>query len=547
HYGSYEPVEARKMFIEHALVRGEWPAMPQFLEKNLALIEEIREQEARLRRPDLLGDESQLFGFYDARVPADVCTAAALKSWLRRVDGPQLAGRALRMQQADALRAGASTDVKSQFPDHLDISGHSIALSYTHDPGAEADGVSFQVTLPLLFALDAHAFDWLVPGLRAAKIEGLIRTLPNQLRRQCSPIPEYAAALANSLEPRGPLLPALCARFKEMTGVELVLSDFDPAKLEPHLKPRLVLSGADGKPIAEAGTLIELQQRFAGSARDAINRVAEEDDVAARWTREGLRDWDFGALPEAVTLQGGVLAYPGLAARADSIALQLFESAPARARESHAGVRALLLAKMPERLREIEKKARTQFALRLPALGITAEALARQLAERVADTLLTGPVTDAAGFQRALEGRAGFSVEAQKRLDAIGTWLQHAGEIRKRIDSLGRPEAQADLRAQLEQMFAPGFVAWIPEAQWPRIAVYLRAINIRLDRLPNKPQRDLELTAQLRPWLQKLPGPFHPGRWVIEEWRVALFAQELKALGSPSAERVALTLAEPSK
>ncbi|HWY24686.1 MAG TPA: ATP-dependent RNA helicase HrpA, partial [Nevskia sp.] len=220
HYGSDEPEAARRIFIMEGLVRGNLPNPPSFLEKNLVLIEGVKEKEARLRRPDLLGDETQLYAFYDARIPADVCTVAGLNRWLRQTAAQQRQGGAaapeLRMRESDVVRAGANTDVATLFPDHLELAGLRIRLSYSHAPGEEQDGVSFHIPVAQLFALPTERFDWLVPGLLPAKIEGLIRTLPMQLRRLCTPAAEYARAIAASTGPgQGDLLAAICARFEE--------------------------------------------------------------------------------------------------------------------------------------------------------------------------------------------------------------------------------------------------------------------------------------------------------------------------------------------
>jgi ATP-dependent helicase HrpA len=546
HYGSEEPREARAIFIREALVRGDWQHKPEFLRANLALIEDIREKETRLRRPDLLADESQLFAFYDARLPADVCTAAGLKAWFRRGAADAALDphpSALSMTAQDALRPGASLDVEHLYPDHLVISGVQLALEYTHDPGADTDGVTFHVPLAQLFRLDPRAFDWLVPGLLPARIEALIRTLPHALRRRCSPAGEYAIAIANSLAfGDGDLLAAICARFRSMTGVELQPQDFAPDEVDAWLAPRLLLEDESGAAVGEARSLAQLQARHAGGAREALNRSAQVDAQAARWTRADLGDWDFGDLPDALALVSGATVHPALDARDASVDLRLFESADAAQAAHRAGVPALLLARMPERLRDLAKRARSQVAL--AALKLDPEDVARAIGERVADELWTGAsIRSAQAFQQALEQRARFSTHSLARLDELAGWLAQAAELRRGLPGVAQwRESHADIREQIDTLFAPGFLRAIPPERWERVGVYLRAVKLRIERLPNKPQRDAELTAQVRKLLARLPGPFHPARWVIEEWRVALFAQELKAQGAPTAQKVEAAL-----
>ncbi len=543
HYGKDEPEKAREIFIREALVLGEIPNKPTFLEKNLALIDDVRDKEARLRRPDLLAADDQFFAFYDSALPADICTTVGLKNWLRKDAGAQ---RSLHMVEADALKPGANADVAALFPDHLGIAGHDVVLSYSHDPGVDTDGVSFHIPVAQLFALPATVFDWLVPGLLPAKIEALIRTLPMPLRRLCTPAAEYADAIAQAATPsEGVLLAAICAHFQRMTGIKLTPDAFAPNKLEAHLRPRLLLEDASGGLIGEAETLVDLQQRHGGAARSELTRRAATSADAKRWTRETVLDWDFGALPESIEV-GGAKAYPALVANEGGVGLKLFESREA-ANAAHAiGAQALLLAGVADRLKDLAKTARARLGIALAQTGLSAEGLALQVAERAARAYWNpAAIRDTAAFHAALERRGEFGREALSRLEEACRWLNAGMELRKKIDATAKPwpDVATDLRNQLQTLFASGFIAEIPEEIWPRIAVYLKAAAIRLDRLPQKPQRDLEMLKQIRAVALHLKSPFHGARWLIEEWRIALFAQELKANGSPTASKIQAALA----
>jgi ATP-dependent helicase HrpA len=541
HYGSIDAAEARRIFILEALVRGDWPAKPRFLAHNLALVADVQEKEARLRRPDLLADEAQLFAFYDSRLPADVCTASGLKSWLRHASKDRGdPGRILQMTEADVLRPGADADVESQFPDVLEIGGHRIALSYQHDPGEDADGVTFHVPIALLYQLPATRFEWLVPGLLPARIEALIRSLPMRQRRHCTPAAEYATALAARMSPdEGALLPAICAHFAEMTGVELQPSDFEPDKLPAHLRPRLLLEDAQGRALAEGESLEALAERHRGSARAALQQAATERDDARAFVRDEVRDWDFGDLPQSISLPAGARAYPALCVDGGKVALRLFETMQAAAAAHGAGVRALLLGKFPDRMRDLAKTARQRLGLALVHAPYTPEDLARAVAERAAGRAWELPsIRGEQAFRDALQHRGEFGRLAATMLGEVCDWLGTVAELRRRIREIeGRwPAAAADLRTQLDTLFAPGFVQRLPDDRWSRVPVWLRAAALRLERLPNKPQRDAEALAQLT--RVPLPGPDHPARWLVEEWRIALFAQELRAHGAPTADKI---------
>ena len=536
HYGSTEPREARAIFIREARVKGEVLGKPDFLKKNLALVAEVQEKEARLRRPNLLADESQLFAFYDARLPAEVCTVATLKRWLH---GGKVS---LVMQEPDVLRPGANADVESLFPDELVLGGQRLRLSYQHDPSIDADGVTFHLPLAQLFALPADAFDWLVPGLLPGKIEALLKTLPNALRRLCQPVAEYAKAIAASAPPDDSLLDAICVRFKAMNGVVLQASDFAPEKLPAHFRPRLVAEDAKGEVLAEAETLDALRSQLSGAARSAFNAAAAKKSETQQWVRESVADWDFGDLPNAITLPGGARAIPALAVEGERIALQLFESEAAAEIAHRAGLRALLLLKLADRVRDLAKSAKGKLALALTGTPHTVEGLARALAERAAEeVLLAGELPRSAqDFQAVLEKRGAFSQMAYQRLDEIAAWLTQAAALRRALSGIAKPypQAHADAAEQLASLLGPRFVTATPPAYWARVALYLKALDVRLQRLPLKPVKDADALTQLLPRTAKLPNPFHPARWLIEEWRIALFAQELKAQGAPNAEKI---------
>ncbi|MES2682959.1 MAG: ATP-dependent RNA helicase HrpA [Pseudomonadota bacterium] len=591
HFGSEDPIAARNIFIREGLVRGEILGKPDFLKKNLALIESVREKEAKMRRPDLLADDAQLFAFYDARLPQGCCTVAGLKQWLhaqrgqpqlpraaapkpaapiapsapaaaRALDGlsalrgamvsqalavapnvvpSSIEGASLLMTEADVLRPGANADVENRFPDQLVLAGVKVSLSYEHDPGADEDGVSFHLPLAQLFAFDPAAFDWLVPGLLVGKIEALIKTLPTHLRRLCQPAAQYAEAIAESAPPKGLLLDAICARFKAMTGVELRPEDFAPDKLPAHFKPRLVAEDAQGKVLGEAETLQDLRAQLSGAARTAFNQAAAKKTETQQWVRDSVLDWDFGDLPDAITVSGGARAVPALTVEGSKIALRLFESADAAAAAHRKGLRALLLLKLNDRVTGLAKSARGKLALALSGTPHTVDALAQALAERGADETLLGDTLprSTAAFQAALEKRGAFSQLTYQRMDEVAAWLTQATSLRRSIAAIAKPypEAHADAAQQLATLLGPGFITAIPAAQWPRVLTYLKALAVRLERLPLKPAKDAEAMKQLVPRIAKLPSPFHPARWVLEEWRVQLFAQELKAVGAPNADK----------
>ena len=210
-----------------------------------------------------------------------------------------------------------------------------------------------------------------------------------------------------------------------------------------------------------------------------------------------------------------------------------------------AGAQTLLLARVADRMRDLAKTAKSRLGIGLTQTGLSAEQLARQVAARAVQAYWNpAAIRDRAAFEAALEQRGEFGREAARRMEDVCGWLNAGMELRKRLGTIEKswPQAGADVRAQLQSLFAAGFVEAIPEEVWPRVATYLKAASIRLDRLPHKPQRDADASKPITSLAAKLPGPFHPARWILEEWRVAQFAQELRAVGSPSLAKVEAAL-----
>jgi len=358
---------------------------------------------------------------------------------------------------------------------------------------------------------------------------------------------DVASAVLEAAGPTdGPVREVISRELKRMTGLDLGVDDFDSERLPAHLRPRLVLVDARGRALGDADSLAGLQQQHRAPARAALQQAAAADDATRAWTRDDLQDWDFDALPDAIRLASGAAAHPALQAHVDGVRLRLFEDAASAHRAHRDGVRALLLAHMSDRLRDLRKTAKSRLGTHLVGRPYDAEALADSLARRAANDILLDPVPrDRASWQTALEKRGQFSRYALDLLGDVVDWMQTATTLRRSLRGAVsvHGHAVADIQAQLDQLFAPGFIERLPEDTWLRIPVYLKAIQVRLERLPLKPARDIELTAQLCPLVARLPAAFHPAQWIIEEWRIAAFAQALRAQGSPTPEKIVAALA----
>jgi ATP-dependent helicase HrpA len=557
HYGPIDPPASRRLFILHALVRQEYAARAPFMDANRALFDEVKRLRDRARRSDMLADDDAVALFFEKRVPAHVYSGKTFEHWRKEAEAAD--PRALCLSLADVLLDEAADLSPARFPDALTIAGATLPLTYRFDPGEDDDGVTVTVPLALLPALDPGVLEWTIPGWHAEKIALLCHSLPKASRKAIAPLAEVAKELALGLRPfEGPMLPALSRAVQDLTGARVPADAWCLADLPPYL--RFFFRVVDGdRAVGESRELRELQERFGGRAREAWGRQAR-----ASWEREGLTGWSFDALPEhvAVEIDGQkLLAYPALCDTETSVALRGLPSRAAADEATRAGLRRLFLLQMGSTLARIEQQIPTSVAM--SALADTEGAPRRQLAARALDeAFLLG---DAAAFPRT---RAAFAtrLDAGKlRLPAalkeLGLLAQEIGaeldKTRKQLRALtGKPGAPRaaleDVQTQLAYLAPAGLLSRVPRERLAHVPRYLRGIQLRLDRLPNGPQKDQAKAAQVLPfwndWLAHHEGLRARGapaealeafRWLVEEYRVSIFAPELRAAVPVSTQRLA--------
>lgn len=542
-YARIDPAGAREIFIREALVPGELHTRGAFLAHNRAQVEEIEALEHKSRRRDILVDEEQLYAFYDARIPAEVHDAPGFEAWRKRIEREQ--PRLLYMSRELLLREQAGPVGTEAFPERLNVSGIRLPLRYRFAPGDPADGVTVVVPLAALNQLTPEPFDWLVPGLLEEKLTALIRGLPKALRRNFVPAPEFARAALRRLDPQvqPELLRAFGAELRRMTGVEVAPEAWSLPTLPEHLRMYFEVVDAAGRPLAAGRDLRSLQNELAGRAREAFEHRAGHP-----LEREAVSDWDFGALPEVVELeQGGVQlqGFPALTAEGDGLAVRLFDNAEQAAVAHRSGVCRLLMRKLADKLRYLRKNLpgmQTACLHYAPVGGCEQlkDDLLGTAVERVC--LGDGPLPrDAAGFAECLARGAGLVPAATTLAEQVALVLAEYHAVAKRLRGSIPPQwlaAAADVRAQLERLIYPGFIAATPAPWLPHLPRFLRGIGVRLDKLQHAPQRERAAAASLRPlwegfWAQAPPpgardAEWEAFRWLLEELRVSLFAQELK-------------------
>ncbi len=559
HYGPIEPGKAREIFIHHALVHGEVRDPPGFLRHNMGVLEEVRRLEAKARRPDILADDAALFTFYDARLPEDVYSISTLEQWLKR--GRRETDQRLRMTRADVMRITADDITPERFPDSVPVSGARLNLEYRMEPGEAADGVTMTIPVEALAQFDDARAEWLVPGLLKDKVVALLRQLPKQQRKALDPIPALAEQCAASLAfGEGDLYERLGAKIKELRGVDVPREAWQPRGIPEAFRMNIAVVDDGGKRLAEGRDLDAMRKQLAPRIKASFAKLA-----GPGLERDGITTWDFGDLPEKVERTRGTLrlvGYPALVDRGESVSLRVHESADEAAHATRGGVRRLLAIECRD---ELEYQLRVIPDLRAMVLHYaplgSADELKRALADAVVDrAMLAG--------RAPVRTRGAFDARLQKGWDRLGPAMRETGALVAEILAsrhavavrLGEkaPEAWggalADVRDQLALLLPRGFLGSIPAERLLHVPRYLGAMRLRLDKLRSAgAARDDRCRAELLPhWRRWVDadrggggtphvasnGTLEEYRWMLEEFRVSLFAQELGTAAPVSAKRL---------
>jgi ATP-dependent helicase HrpA len=578
-YGRVDPELSRELFIRHALVEGDWRTHHRFFHENRALLAEAEELEHRARRRDIVVDDEALFDFYDRRVPAEVVSGRHFDAWWKsaRRSQPDL----LSFSAAMLVTEAADRVTEAEYPTAWRQGELELPLTYQFEPGTAADGVTVHVPLTLLNRVRDEGFDWQVPGLREELVTALIRSLPKGLRRGLVPAPDHAraalaalaadqagpAAVDAAFDPSAePLLDALERELGRAGGTPIPRDAWDLDRVPAHL--RMTFRVEDGeRVVGEGKDLAALQRRLAPKLQQVISAASSDLE------RSGLTGWPAdlpggGELPRVVEPGPGrpVRGFPALVDEGETAAVRVLGSPAAQERAMAAGTRRLLwVALRPASAVRQEMAALpndAKLALSRAPHGDVA-ALVDDVAAAVLDSLVAahgGPAWDAGAFA-ALSAATGADLPAAVR-DAVGLVARVLGAwqgVQSRLKgtaSLTLLPALTDVRAQVDALVYPGFVAATGRARLPDLVRYLQAADRRLDRMPDNPGRDRALMArveQARGWyedaVRRLPPGVQPGpelvgvRWMLEELRVSLFAQPLRTAYPVSEQRIRAAIA----
>lgn len=587
-----DAVRAREIFIREALVSGDFDTRLPFFAHNRRQVGDIEQLEHKARRQDVLVDDELIYAFYDAAIPAGIHTGVDFEKWYRQHSAKQ--PKLLFLSREDLMRheaAGVTTDL---YPKRMTLAGQSMALGYHFEPGSPRDGVTLTVPLFALNQVDVRRTDWLVPGMLKDKVQALLKSLPQKLRRHCVPMPEYAAGFVARAEASQLALgartvgEALADDIRELTGVQVRPGDFKYETLGAHRSMNFKIIDEHGRQLAMGRNLAQLrvelgeaaQQQFQemaargaqaalpdggapepvgkGQARDARpGRAAAGSASSSTAVYDGLTNWTFGKLPELLEIRRGertLFGYPALVDRGDHCEVQVFDSPDEAAATHWAGLRRLFALQLREPVKYLEKNlpGLQQMAMQYMPLG-TQEELREQLVARALERACMAsplPDDDESFAKRLAEGRTRLNLLAQELARTVAQILTEFVDVSKRLaQAKSFAAAHADMQQQLSALLGKRFVADTPDAQLPHLPRYLKAIAQRLSKLKADPARDARLLAEfdsVRLPYQRSAGAWRQGadarlaefRWLLEELRVSLFAQELRTPMPVSTKRL---------
>lgn len=562
-YSHIDPVVSHQLFIREAMVNGETRMRYDVLSDNQALLSLAEDWEHKTRRRDLVVDEQVLVDFYAQKLPVEVNNEAAFKKWFKANGNNDF----LRLTEHDVFQQTPGESTANAFPDVWRQGNISLSLNYHFAPNAPDDGVTVMIPLPVLNQISADGFDWQVPGLREELLIRLIKSLPKRLRRNFVPAPNYArAALADmpmeDAKSRQPiaLLNALATKLLRMTGVSINAEDWQLGQIERHLVMHFAVVDAKGAVLGRGDDLESLKLQLQGRVKETFEEAATPE-----LERQDLRGWDFDHLPDHfVQKHGGfeVQAYPALVVSGTKVNIELVAEQQSAAALHQQGLNRLLMLSMPSPVSYLEKKLpnKAKLGLYFNPFG--------NVKPLIEDCIMAG----IDGLSRVYQEQQGIVIREKSQFGAclddvranindtvlqiaqqVETGLTLAHQCQKKMKgsvSFDMVAGLSHIKEHLAALVYPGFVTDMGQQRLEDWNRYLKALARRLEKLPVDSNRDrlqqLTLDKVEQAYASavgkypknKRPVALGDTRWMIEELRVSLFAQQLGTAYPISAKRI---------
>ncbi|MDM8559229.1 ATP-dependent RNA helicase HrpA [Candidatus Parabeggiatoa sp. HSG14] len=580
-YGPLDPKLSKEIFIRNALVEGDYYCKAAFFQHNRELFNEIEALEHKSRRQDILVDEEHIYTFYATRIPENIYSGKTFEKWLKQAerDNPKL----LFLSREDLMKHTGDSITPQTFPDNLDINGVSLPLSYQFEPGHELDGVTIDIPLALLNQLSAQPFEWLVPGLLEEKIIALLRSMPKVLRRAFVPMPDAAKDALDTIQnpvvtfreggsfleyPKEALLDVLIRFCHRRLGKPLPADVWKLETLAPHLLMNFRLvenQGEQGKENIKKGEKETIQGGILDMSRDLIALQQKWGSHASTTSQQQIADksglerdkitvWDFGDLQSQVTLKLEEITmqgFPTLIDQETHVDLRVLDNPATAQQELRNGLRRLFLLALPTKKLLKQMPIDSKLSLQYIKVG-NSEQLKKDMLIAIVDSLFLMvplPVKQTEFEQRLAQGKQRLMPAAYEYAKQLANVLEEYNALNQQLRKLSsRSTALPEIKQHLKHLVYEGFVKKISLEQLKHLPRYLKAIQLRLERLDHDPQKDMRKAEQLAPlweayWQRctedtEFNSKLAEFRWMLEELRVSLFAPELKTAYPVSVQRL---------
>jgi ATP-dependent helicase HrpA len=565
-FGPIDPEKSASLFIDQALIEGNVRQPEGFIIHNQALLDEVADMEHRLRRKDILVEKQKRLQFYHDRLDG-VYDWQSLKKRIRQAGGDGF----LRMRKADLMNYRPDEIELSQFPDSIEINRQTFSCSYRFDPRRENDGVTVTIPVSATSGLTRQNLEWPIPGLLAEKIAALIKALPKHLRKQLVPVASTAETIASDMpiEHDTHLATALSRFIHKHYDIDIPAAEWNDSALPDYLRTRICITDPQGKPVRHSRDPAVLDSIGSKDGLPKDLKAAQKD-----WEKPDIGQWDFGDLPETIQLTGAGgtqwTVFPALENRDGAIALAAFASRGQALRSHPQGVKALLLKKLGSEVKYLRKNLKLpQTCENMCRYFGGASQIVEHMVQRILDDLLAKQIRTAAGFhalqeQRINEGLAG---RGQQTRQAVMDVLSAYTNLRIQLHKLERANVKnrsmlaflLELREKLAQLVPKNFIRLYDNRRLERLVRYIQAMGLRATRGIADLEKDRIKAASVAPFEQRmrtLLGQLEPHTstqkrqaieafyWMLEEYKISVFAQEIKTAFPVSAKRLEGQLSE---
>ena len=564
-FATIDPVQSRKLFIQRALVEGDYRTTNPVIRANRQLIDHYQKQEDKHRRRDILISDQQLFHFYDQQLPAQIVDAPNFETWFKQQ--PKDTRGLLLLTEDSLVEEVIDEDDGTGFPTELNVRNQVLQLDYVFDPASEFDGVTVRIPLVLLNQFKSSDFDWLVPGLLKQKIEGLLRSLPRLVRKNFIPVSDFAVACferLNAPDGRENLYQTLQKSLHQMTGVQVKESDWQLHQLDPHLQMHYWLEDC-GDCLEQSHSLEALQEKFGNQANQHFEQQVQHDETL---TQSGLTNWDFGDWSSTVEIQQKdsvnqgqmIYSYPALVDYEDSVAIELYETSTDAAFYHATGIARLIYLQLSQTIKYLRKNLPKidQSSLMYSAIASKSELIEDLILASIFDCFLNAQLPDSdQSFSNCLTQNQNQFIDHANQLAELTHQVltQYRVAMNAIANSSLPANHRSDMTEQCGNLVYDGFLRDVSISNLSRLPAYFQAIQKRITNFKMGSARIEEGHLLIRKfWNQYLhlsesESPLNQDditkidqlRWMIEEFRMASFAQPMKTK-TPVSEKKLLTL-----